>query len=140
MRNIKIFFVVAFIFSMVYAEVGPTEDKGIVYVIRKKSLKGAAVEVGINEGEDELGRIANGRVKYVMLEPGEYSIGGRKEKKQVSVKVEANKSYYLSCKPKMSMFNGLGDWGAPGAFELISEKEAKKLMKKTKGRARELDY
>ena len=46
-------------------------------------------EIGVFDGDERLGKLRNNRAKYVMLEPGEYSLGDKQEEHQVELKVEA---------------------------------------------------
>ena len=111
------------------AKHGPTEEEGIVYFIRPSNMLGAVNAVGVFDGDERLGKLRNNRAKYVMLEPGEYSLGDKKEKGKVELEVEANKAYYIKVKIRMTLTKYVTTIMAyNGYFDQVDEEDGEELL------------
>ena len=108
------------------AKHGPTEEEGIVYFIRPSNMIGAINAVGVFDGNERLGKLRNNRAMYVMLEPGEYSLGDKQEEHQVELKVEANKAYYIKVKIRLGLLV------VSGSFDQVDEEDGEELLEDVK--------
>ncbi|SVC20651.1 uncharacterized protein METZ01_LOCUS273505 [marine metagenome] len=115
------------------AKHGPTEEEGIVYFIRPSNMLGAVNAVGVFDGDERLGKLRNNRAKYVMLEPGEYSLGDKKEKGKVELEVEANKAYYIRVRIRMTLTKYVTTIMAyNGYFDQVDEEDGEELLEDVK--------
>ena len=119
--------------NIMFAKHGPTEEEGIVYFIRPSNMIGAINAVGVFDGNERLGKLRNNRAMYVMLEPGEYSLGDKKEEHQVELKVEANKAYYIKVKIRMTLTKYVTTIMAyNGYFDQVDEEDGEELLEDVK--------
>ena len=115
------------------AKHGPTEEEGIVYFIRPSNMLGAVNAVGVFDGDERLGKLRNNRAMYVMLEPGEYSLGDKQEEHQVELKVEANKAYYIKVKIRMTLTKYVTTIiPYNGYFDQVDEEDGEELLEDVK--------
>ena len=105
---------------------GPTKEEGIVYFIRPSSMVGAVNRIPVYNGDEQLGKLKNNRAMYVMLEPGVYSLGDAQEERQVELKVEANKAYYIKVKIKLGLLV------VSGNFDQVDEEDGEEILEEVK--------
>ena len=112
--------------NIMLAKHGPTEDEGIVYFVRPSNMVGAINRIPVYDGDEQLGKLKNNRAMYVMLEPGEYSLGDKQEEHQVELKVEANKAYYIKVKIRLGLLV------VSGSFDQVDEEDGEELLEDVK--------
>ena len=126
MKQVRLFLMIMVgIFSLSHSLIaghGPTEDEGIVYFIRPSNMVGAINRIPVYDGDEQLGKLKNNRAMYVMLEPGEYSLGDKQEEHQVELKVEANKAYYIKVKIRLGLLV------VSGSFDQVDEEDGEELL------------
>ena len=137
MKQVRLFLMIMVgIFSLSHSLIaghGPTEDEGIVYFIRPSSIVGAINRIPVYDGNEQLGKLKNNRAMYVMLEPGEYSLGDKQEEHQVELKVEANKAYYIKVKIRMTLTKYVTTIMAyNGYFDQVDEEDGEELLEDVK--------
>ena len=89
------------------ASIDVKPGKGLVYFYREKSFVGSMVSYYVYEGEIKLGALKNGTFFFVDADPGEHKYRAKTEAgEDVTIKVEAGKTYYARGSVKMGVFAG----------------------------------
>ena len=93
-------------------------------IIRPSMLVAMANPLKIYNDDEKLGKIKNNRAMYILLEPGEYSLGDKKN--QIELEVEANKAYYIKVKLKVGLL------GPSGTYEILDNDDGQELLDEVK--------
>lgn len=99
-------------------------DLATIYVVRERKFKGSAVKKKIYFNYQYMGKIGNAKYAVYLVPPGEYLLGvlEDKDKRSITLKVEAGKLYFAHLRLKMGIAK------ARGEFRHISEEDARALI------------
>lgn len=111
----------------------PDPDLATLYIMREKSLKGAAVKSKIYLNGQFVGQIGHGRYTVFHLIPGEYVVGVEPEynKRSLKMSLDSEGLYYAKIRMKLGLFS-LSAKSGHAKVEHVDEAQAKKLMRKLK--------
>ena len=99
-----------------------TDGKAIVYFFRESKFAGSAVSYYIYLDDEKIGALANGTYFFKEFDPGTYTFLAKTEAAdQVTLTVEADRTYYIKGEVDMGFFAGHPDLTIAHGQEAKSE-------------------
>ena len=103
------------------------EDKGLIIFYRKSALKGGAIRLNLNHGQEPIGALKSGTTLHRYVEPGQHTFWSQAiSKDSVTLDVVAGKTYYIKGVVQLGLVAGRPK------LTVVPESEAKAAIAKLK--------